>query len=187
VTPEQISALHAALRPAFDSLFFVPGLPERPAGREVEGLDGVHAWTSDWATVLVVPSSEAQIEATSDRVEVWAREEFGLPLRNRPRRDWYMLLAVDRPLAVGVRLAVESTDRVVRRHVVEWRDDSWDLGRIAFLPLGRGGELSAVPNPAPLPEQAQKILNLYRGNSQAVNATLAAIEAEAGQEADDAG
>jgi hypothetical protein len=184
MTPGRFSSLIEAVAPALAALDFHPG----PPAPSEQGLpEGWHAWTNDWATVLLVATEAACLETTSREVELWARLAFGLPLRNRPRRDWYLLLAPDGPLAVGERLAVENTDQVVRRYVVEWRDGAWDLGRVAFLPLGRGGELSAVPDPAPLPEQAQKILDLYRGNGQAVKSTLAAIEAEAGQEADDAG
>lgn len=186
MTPERLSALRDALQPALASLGFVPGLLDGPAPSVPPPPEGLLAWSSEWATVLVVPTDAARLEATSTEVELWAREAFGLPRRNRPRRDWYLLLAVDAPVAARARLGVENTDRVVRRHVVEWKDGAWDLGRVALLPLGSGGEPEAVAGPEPLPGEAQAMLDLYRGSGQAVKATREAIDAAARGEADDA-
>lgn len=213
MTTEQLSALRDAITPALASLGFVLGLPAHhapsaqalpeapgaPGSPEVSGAtslsdaprapslpQGWHAWSSAWATVLVVPIDNSPIEAKSMEVELWARQVLGLPLRNRPRRDWYVLLAADRPVKVGDRLAVESIDRVLRRHVVEWKDDAWDLGRVAFLPLGFAGHSGAADEPSALPELAVEILRLYREGGENLSETKTRIDEQAKMEAADA-
>lgn len=140
-------------------------------------------WSCRWAAVFLRHTTSTTLMDDSDLFEVWARRTYHLPQRNYPRKDWYLLLAIEEPVNREVVHRVEGTDRVLRRHVVECGDNGWDLGRVPFLPIDAetGGYDTMVETA--LPREAHRILVKMAAKGGVLTKTVDEIDEEARTEA----